>query len=89
MYYGVCWHKETAKWRAQIQINGRRTHLGYFTCEKEAARAFNKSAIENYGEFARLNELSDSESDSEIESETRTVSNSLDEFAGQMSSYLI
>jgi hypothetical protein len=82
-YYGVCWHKANGKWTAQIEIEGKRTCLGCFTDETEAARVFNKAAIEYYGEYARLNEFSESES------ETRTVSDRLDEFANQMSSYLI
>ena len=84
-YYGVCWHKAAGKWNAQIEIEGKRTNLGFYTDEKEAAQVFNKAAIEHYGEFARLNEFSESES----ESETRTVSDRLEEFASQMSSYLI
>jgi hypothetical protein len=56
-YYGVCLIKATNKWRAQIQIDGRRKNLGEFTDEKEAAAVFNKAAIEHYGEFAKLNEL--------------------------------
>ena len=82
-YYGVCWHKAGRKWHAQIEIEGRRTGLGHFACEKEAAQAFNKAAIENYGEYARLNEFSESES------ETRTVSDRMDEFADQMSKHLV
>ena len=70
---------------AQISIEGKRTNLGTYTDEKEAAQVFNKAAIEHYGEYARLNEFSESES----ESETRTVSDRLDEFAGQMSKYLV
>ena len=56
-YYGVCWHKNVGKWNAQIQIEGRRKNLGYFTNEKEAAAVFNAAAIEHYGGFAKLNEL--------------------------------
>ena len=84
-YYGVSWSKESNKWRAQIAIEGKRTNLGSFINEKEAAHVFNMAAIEHYGEFARLNELSETDD----ESETRTVSDRLDEFAGQVSSYLI
>ena len=84
-YYGVSWSKTSNKWLAQISIEGKRTNLGTYTSGKEAAHVFNMAAIEHYGEYARLNEFSESES----ESETRTVSGHLDEFASQMSSYLI
>ena len=83
-YNGVSWDKRANKWRAQIVIERKQTNLGSFACEKEAAHVFNIAAIEHYGEFARLNELSESED----ASETRTVSDRLDEFADQVSSYL-
>ena len=56
-YYGVCFHKKSNKWTAQIQIEGVRKNLGYFTDEKEAAAVFNKAAAEHYVEFAKLNSL--------------------------------
>ena len=54
-YYGVCWHKNVGKWNAQIQIEGGRKNLGYFTNEKEAAEVFNKAAAEFYKEFRKIN----------------------------------
>jgi hypothetical protein len=30
---GVSWHKPLQKWRAQICIQGKKTHLGYFDCK--------------------------------------------------------
>jgi hypothetical protein len=42
-------------WRVQIHINGKQTHVGNFKTEDEAALAFNKVAVKNYGEFASLN----------------------------------
>ena len=59
MYYGVCWHKDAGKWRAQIQIDGKRKTLGYFTNEKEAAEVFNKAAAEFYKEIRKINVFSD------------------------------
>ena len=38
-------------WRAQINLNGKRTTLGTFASAEEAARAFDKAAKELYGEF--------------------------------------
>ena len=52
-YKGVTFCKRTGKWRAQL--NG---HLGRFLTIEEAALAYNKAAIQHYGEFARLNEIS-------------------------------
>ena len=59
MYYGVCFHKETDKWRAQIQIDGKRKTLGCFTDEKQAAEVFNTAAAEFYKEFRKINVFRD------------------------------
>jgi hypothetical protein len=56
-YKGVSWDKDNAKWRACIAVNGGRLHLGRFTSEEDAARAYNEAAFEAWGEFACLNTL--------------------------------
>ena len=56
-YYGVSWVKKREKWTAQISINGTVVNLGSFSEEKEAAAVFNTAAIEHYGVFAKLNDL--------------------------------
>ena len=45
-YRGVSWHKDKKKFRARIEINKKQHFLGYFKCEHEAARAYNKAATE-------------------------------------------
>lgn len=57
VYKGVNFHKPNSKWRAAIKINGKQIHLGYFTSEADAARTYNKKAIELFCEFANLNNV--------------------------------
>jgi len=59
-YKGVCWSKGENKWRAHIRFNKKSIHLGYFTCEKEAALAYNKKALELWGDkHTHLNKVED------------------------------
>jgi len=55
VYKGVRFKKDSSKYTAQITFNGKLVHIGYFENEVDAAKAYNKAAIENFGEFARLN----------------------------------
>jgi hypothetical protein len=48
------------KWRAQIRVNGRCHHLGYFVTKREAAIAYNEAAVRLFGPFASLNVIDDS-----------------------------
>ncbi len=60
IYKGVTWFKRTRRWQAYIRtpiLSGRgiKKHLGYFSDEVEAARAYDSAAREYFGEFALLN----------------------------------
>lgn len=57
VFKGVSWSKDRSKWVAQISIAGKRTPLGRFESEVEAAEVYNVAAISVFGEFARLNEF--------------------------------
>ena len=37
---GYSWRKSANKWQAQIRINGKKKHLGYYTTEEEARQAY-------------------------------------------------
>ena len=52
-FKGVC--LDGKRWRAQINLQGRRMNLGRFAAAEEAARAYDAAAREHHGEFARLN----------------------------------
>lgn len=51
VYKGISLAKNAKKYRAKIT----NIHIGYFDTEKEAALAYNKKAIELFGEYASLN----------------------------------
>ncbi len=54
-YKGVGWHKSDKCWQSRIKINGKTKYIGNYTDEIEAAKAYDKKAIELFGEFAHLN----------------------------------
>jgi hypothetical protein len=56
-FTGVSWHKN--KWEAYVCGHKKRKYLGRFpntkVGKKAAARAYNKAALEHFGEYACLN----------------------------------
>ena len=56
-FKGVAWSNHNKNWLAKLKINNKEIFLGYFTNEKDAAIAYNKAAIQHFGEFARINEI--------------------------------
>jgi len=54
-YKGLEWDKTQRKWKARIQLNGRKIYLGSFADEIDAAKAYDKKARELFSEFACLN----------------------------------
>ena len=56
-YLGVHWKKQINKWNARVVVCNKLKHLGYFTNEADAAKAYNDAAIKYHGEFANLNTI--------------------------------
>jgi hypothetical protein len=54
-YRGVHWWKTASKWKAYIDINGKRKSLGHHPTAIDAAIAYDKAAIEIWGTNAYLN----------------------------------
>jgi hypothetical protein len=54
-FKGVTFRKKKGTWIARVQFKKSRIYLGDFEKEEDAARAYDKAAIQLFGEFARLN----------------------------------
>ena len=59
VFKGVHWLRSTGRWHAEIKLNGRKHHLGFFDDEVVAAAAYNQAASELFGEFALLNPVTE------------------------------
>ncbi len=53
-YKGVSLHRN-GKWKVQVRVEKKNVTVGYFFIEEEAARAYDKAAVEAHGAFASLN----------------------------------
>jgi hypothetical protein len=51
---GVHWCKSKCRWVAQISINGKRKHLGYFADIESAKEVYGNAAKLHFGEFANV-----------------------------------
>jgi hypothetical protein len=45
-YKGVVWFERDKKWASQIMVDYRKRHLGYFESKIDAARAYDRAAVE-------------------------------------------
>ena len=54
-FKGVSWSRKSQKWEAYIMVNRHRRRLGWFDNPEDGARAYDKAAVESFGEFAALN----------------------------------
>ena len=58
-FKGVCWKKQNKKLMAQITTDTGQKHIGLFLSEIDASRAYNTKALELFGEYANLNDISE------------------------------
>jgi hypothetical protein len=54
-FKGVCFDKQTGRWRVGIIVDGKNRCLGRFRDEIAAAQTYDEAARELFGEHARLN----------------------------------
>jgi hypothetical protein len=54
-YKGVSFYRRYNKYEARIKSSDVHKHLGYFTCPTEAAKAYDRAALELHGKYAILN----------------------------------
>lgn len=52
-YRGVCFHKESKRWRAQCWVNGKRNQLGSFDTAELASNAYESFVKVHHGNFYR------------------------------------
>lgn len=56
IYKGVSYRPDRSKWVAKLWKDNKSIHLGYFKTEEEAAKAYNRAACREHGEFAKIND---------------------------------
>lgn len=56
-FKGVSWNKRISRWRATIKIKGKTKELGHYVNETDAARAYDRAALEHFNEFACTNAI--------------------------------
>jgi len=77
-FIGVAKHKGSKNWNVQIRTENGRKSIGTFITEKEAAKAYDREALNNRGEFATLNfpekiEEYKREEQEKVDAMTRTI----------------
>lgn len=54
-FFGVSWNASKNKWQGNLNVSGKRTYLGSFVNELDAAHAYDNAARIRCGECAKLN----------------------------------
>jgi AP2-like factor (euAP2 lineage) len=56
-YKGVSYYTKNKCWRAGIGVDGKSIHIGFYDSEEEAALAYNKAALQHFGDQAYQNQI--------------------------------
>lgn len=54
-FLGVSWYPPSGKWRARIRVSKKAIHLGHFSSEEDAAKAYDVAARKYFGDSTKLN----------------------------------
>ena len=54
-YKGVCWFEPTGEWMASIRVHGKKSFLGFFVSEEDAAMTYDAVAFAVWDNYALLN----------------------------------
>lgn len=54
-FKGVIWSDTQKEWVAHIKVDRKKIYLGHFQTAEDAARAYDRAALERHGEFAKTN----------------------------------
>lgn len=57
IYKGIFWRRNDRKWQTQIRVNKKLVHVGLFSSEIEASKAYDAAALKYFGEFAFTNKM--------------------------------
>jgi hypothetical protein len=53
-FKGVCYLKNTKKWKASIRVSKKQINIGYFKTKEEAYEAYCVACVKYHGEFSNL-----------------------------------
>lgn len=56
-FKGVGWDKQNKKWKVRVMKDAKEIWLGRFENERDAAMAYDKAALEVFGEYAKTNAM--------------------------------
>lgn len=86
-YKGVCWNAIASLWACIIHVNKQPVYLGYYRTQRDAAIAYNKAAVEHFGEYANLNDIPECDEDDQRIMKRRPKRASQSQYVGVIPRY--